>query len=190
MRDLLDSIKQQTHCSFPDAASCSEFCNQPSEHVCDLCLYNMQQDPVAGAGGGCHQRRNVGDLVRLVESTSSSPDAHERCCCGVCLRSWPPCPISFLTGLSGMTYSISSFVLNLSDKLLWSTTFIHAWPQFDHFPGVLPGKPTCDEFPSNIKQTLLQELSSYSANRLKCCFKLKSFCTNQSCLKSLMKRKG
>lgn len=37
------------------------------------CLYNMQQDPVAGAGGGCHQGRNVGDFMGLAESTSSSP---------------------------------------------------------------------------------------------------------------------
>lgn len=61
------------HCSFPDAATCSEICNQPSERVCDLCLYNVQQDPVAGAGGGCHQRRNVGDFMGLTEATSSSP---------------------------------------------------------------------------------------------------------------------
>lgn len=65
-QNLLDSIKKRRHCSFPDAATCFEICNQPSESVCDLCLYNMQRDPVAGAGGGCHQGGNVGDFMRFI----------------------------------------------------------------------------------------------------------------------------
>lgn len=48
--------------SFQMHATCSESRNQPSERVCALCLYNMQED-----FSGVHQCRNASDFTRLAE---------------------------------------------------------------------------------------------------------------------------
>lgn len=65
------------------------------------------------------------------------------------------------------------------DSRCWHTVFLHlCWSyqtsyyevphkctqpcQFNHFPGVLPGKSTSDELPWNIKQTLVHDFSSYT----------------------------
>lgn len=97
------------------------------------------------------------------------PDTHEQCHRGVCSRSWPPRPVSFLTGLSRCWHTV--FL-----RLCWiyQTNYYevpHKYmqrPQFNHFPGVPPGKITSDELPWNIKEPLVvhcHDLSSCSANR-------------------------
>lgn len=55
------------------------------QRVFVICV--LQRDPAAGAGGGCHQQRNVGDFMGLAQSASSSPGTHEPCHRGVCSRS-------------------------------------------------------------------------------------------------------